>query len=90
MPRTKLAEKFTPKAPPIDVLRAAVLERQAVLGYTLKDLAEICEISYSYMRTLSRGSPWDWPAPVREKVCRALGIKTYRGVEGMPREEFIR
>ncbi len=90
MPRTKLQDKITPKAPPIDWLRAAVMERSAVMGYNLKQLAEVGGISYDYMRKLSRVSPWDWPRPVRENVCRALGVKTLCGVEGMPREELMR
>ena len=31
MPKTKLCEKYCKKGPPIDWLRAAILERQAVL-----------------------------------------------------------
>lgn len=90
MPRTKLQDKYAPKAPPIDWLRAAMLERQDVMGYNLKQLAEVGGISYSYMRTLSRKSPWDWPKPVLEKVCRELGLKPIYGVEGMPRGEAFR
>lgn len=87
MPRTKLGDKYAPKYPPIDWLRAAVLERQAVLGFDLKKLAVVGGISYEYMRKLIRISPWDWPTPVREKICKALGVKAVRGVEGMPLQE---
>lgn len=83
MPRTKLSDMYAHKAPPVDVLRAYMLERQAVMGYTLKQLAEIGGISYSYMRKLAGTSPWDWPKPVREKVCKALGLKPIYGVEGV-------
>lgn len=84
MPRTKLDETFNPKAPPIDWTRAAVLERQAVMGFTTKQLAEIGGISYDRMRHLIRLSPWDWPSEVRSKVCRTLGVKLVRSVEGAP------
>lgn len=86
MPRTKLAEKYGPQAPPIDWLRAAILERQDVLGYNLKDLAEVGGCSYDYFRKLIHVSPWDWPKPVRDRVCKALNLKPICGVEGMPRE----
>ena len=49
MPRTKLSKRFNP-TPPIDWLRAAVLERQAVLGYDLKKLSTIGGVSYDSMR----------------------------------------
>ena len=83
MPRTKLSKRFNP-TPPIDWLRAAVLERQAVLGYDLKKLSTIGGVSYDSMRHYIRVSPWDWPAPLREIVCKELGITPVRGVAGMP------
>lgn len=90
MPRTKLGEAIKQNStPPIDWLRAAVLERQAVLGYDLKQLAVVGGISYDSMRKLIRVSPWDWPAPVREKVCRKLGVTPVRGVAGMPLQEEL-
>lgn len=90
MPRTKLSAKYcTPATPPVDWLRAVVLERKDVLGYDLKRLAKIGGVSYDYFRKLIRMSPWDWPTPVRERVCRELGIKCVRGVEGMPLQEVI-
>ncbi len=84
MPRTKLTTRYEPKTPPIDWLRAAILERQAVLGYDLKDLSVVAGISYEYMRKLIRVSPWNWPAGVRGRICDKLGVRPIRGVEGMP------
>lgn len=84
MPRTKLQEMFSNQAPPIDWLKAAILERQDALGYNLKDLAAVGGISYDHMRRLIHVSPWDWPKAVRERVCKALGVKPLQGVEGMP------
>jgi len=62
------------KAPPIDWLKAAILERQNVLCYNLKDLAAVGGITYDYMRRLIHTSPWLWPKKVRENVCNLLGI----------------
>lgn len=86
MPRTKLTEKYC-RNPPIDWVRAAVLERQAVLGYDLKKLSAVGGISYDYMRRLIRVSPWEWPVGVRCRICDELGLKLIMGVEGMPKEE---
>lgn len=86
MPKTKLTEKYCKKGPPIDWLRAAILERQAVLGYDLKRISVVGGVSYDRMRHLNRVSPWEWPSEVREKVCKELGVKPVRGVEGMPLE----
>ena len=85
MPRTKLTAKYCePKHPPIDWTRAAILERQAVLGYDLKRLAAVGGISYDYMRRLIRISPWEWPAGVRDRICDELGVKLVVSVEGLP------
>ena len=84
MPKTKLTEKFSRKAPPIDWLRAAILERQAVLGYDLKQLAGVGGISYDSMRHYIRMSPWNWPPALREKICSALGLTPVMSVEGAP------
>ena len=87
MPRTKLTAKYCePQRPPIDWLRACVLERSAVLGYSLKQLAAVGGISYDSMRHYIRVSPWDWPASLRDKICRELGVQPIRGVAGMPME----
>ena len=87
MPRTKLTERYSqPKRPPIDWLRAAVLERIAVLDYSSQQLADLAGLSYDGMRRYLRMSPWDWPEPLREKICKELGITPLRGVAGMPME----
>lgn len=90
MPRTRLTTKYSePKRPPVDWLRAVVYERSAVLGYDLKRLAAVGGVSYDSMRKLNRVSPWDWPYPVREKICRELGVKPIRSVEGAPKEDEL-
>lgn len=62
------------KAPPIDWLWAAVLERKTVMGYTAEELAAVGGISYPQMRQYLRISPWDWHRSARERVCKELGI----------------
>ena len=87
MPKTRLTAKYCkPQRPPIDWLRAAVLERQATLGYDLKRLSVVGGISYDYMRKLIRVSPWEWPEGVRFRICEELGLKTIQSVEGAPLE----
>ena len=72
-----MAEFEQKNYPPINKLRAYILEREMVLGYSHKDLADIAHINYGYMRKLlSRVDPWEWPRDVRLNVCRALGLKT--------------
>lgn len=90
MPRTKLAAKYSePKWPPIDVLRACVLERIAVRDLDLKALAEIGGVSYASMRQWIRRSPWEWPPQLRERICRELGIVPKRGVAGINFESEV-
>jgi len=74
MPKVKLSRFAEKEAPPIDWMWAAVLERKAVKGLDVKELAKIAEVSYETMRQYIRKSPWDWPRAPREKVCRALGL----------------
>ena len=68
MPKVKTSE------PPIDWLRAAVLERKAVKSLDLKTMAKIACVSYERMRHLILKSPWDWPRDIRESICANLGI----------------
>lgn len=88
MPRVKLARYAEKEAPPIDWLWAAVLERMKVLHYDLSDLAAFGGVHYETMRDHIRRSPWTWAESEREGVCKALGIKPIRTVEGAPREEW--
>lgn len=87
MPKTKLTAKYSKPAPPIDWLRAAILERSAVLGYDLKALAAAGGVSYDSMRHYIRTSPWSWPEQLRTKICKLLGVTPVRGVAGMPLQQ---
>ena len=73
MPKTK-RKYSTSNAPTIDWLWAAVLERQKVYGYDLKEMAVIAGVEYGHMRQLWRKSPWEWKKEPRDRVCRHFGI----------------
>lgn len=71
----KRVKKFqTAKAPPIDWLWAAVLERQRVYGMTLEEMAVVAGITYPQMRRYIAMSPWDWSRTARERICEKFGI----------------
>ena len=71
----KVNRRYSPyKAPPIDWLWAAVLERTKVYGYDLKTMAQIAGVEYGHMRQLWRVSPWEWKKDVRDRVCHHFGI----------------
>ena len=87
MPRTLLTTKYSePKRPPIDWLRAAILERQAVYGYNLQKLADIGGCSYTMMRTWIRRSPWEWPKDLRNRICKEFGLIPFCSVLGAPED----
>ena len=91
MPKSKLADVISAKkrdAPPIDWLWAAVLERKMVLGYDLKQMAEVAGISYDTMRKWILKSPWEWSADARTRVCQAFGIKPIQTVQPAPDETW--
>lgn len=80
MPRTNLDR---PKFPPINNLRAAILERKFVGKYGWDDIADAAHISHGAMRTLvCKKPPEEWPEDVRRSVCRFLQIKVTQKVEG--------
>lgn len=83
MPRTRF-DALARKDPPIDWVKAAVLERMDAKKMTLKDLSAAVGISYPNMLVLMRKSPSDWKRQQRESVCRALGIETVLAVVGQP------
>ncbi len=80
MPRTKFDK---PRYPPINNLRAAILERKFVAGMSWEDLASAAGISGASMRKLATAKPPDeWPPKVRTGVCRLLDIKVSTTVVG--------
>ena len=73
MPRTKFDK---PRFPPIDKLRAVILERKLTMRKTWHDLAEAANISEGYLRRIVPTTPSDqWNPQIREALCRYLGIR---------------
>lgn len=83
MPRTRF-DNLRPKDPPIDWIKAAMLERLDAKHMTLKELSAVTGLGYENLRVLMRKSPMDWKREQREGVCRALGIETVLTVVGQP------
>ena len=80
MPRTKFDK---PKYPPINDLRAAILERKFVSGLGWKEIGEAAGISETAMRKLvSTKAPEEWPIKVRTAVCRLLEIRVTVKISG--------
>lgn len=70
----KIKKYSTPTPPEIDWLWAVFLERQKVYGADLKEIAKVAGVEYGTMRSYARNSPWAWPKPVRDRVCKYFGI----------------
>lgn len=80
MPRTKLD---APRYPPINQLRAAILERKFVGKLSWDDLARAAKIEGSAMRKLvTTKPPEEWPPEVRNAVCRLLDLRVNIVVTG--------
>ena len=87
MPRTKLADRFVQKAPPVDWLWAAVLERKTVLGYDLKLMARVAGVTYETMRRYIRQSPWTWEESARAAILKEFGLKAEVNIQQIERRE---
>ena len=80
MGRTKLDK---PRYPPINNLRAAILERKFVSGLSWEDLGSAGGISATAMRKLATTkAPQEWPEKVRTGVCRLLDVRVSTTVMG--------
>ena len=80
MPRTKLDK---PKYPPINQLRAAILERKFVGDFSWEDLGRPAGMTGDAFRMLfNRKPPEDCPSEVRNAVCRHLDIRVNISVTG--------
>lgn len=86
MPRTRF-DNIAKRAqePPIDWLKAAILERIDQRNITKAELAQQAGIGYANFLVLMRKSPMDWRREQRESVCRVLGIETVLTVVGQPK-----
>ena len=73
MPRSKFDR---PKYPPVDKLRAVLLERKLSMKKNWSDLAAAANVSEAYLRRLVLKTPSDqWNPQIREALCRYLGIR---------------
>lgn len=73
MGRTKLDK---PRYPPINELRAAILERKFVANLTWDELGAAAGVKGTTMRKLAREKPpQEWTPKVRNAICRLLDIK---------------
>ena len=70
------------KAPPIDWIHAAILERRIAYGYDLHKMAAIAGVSYEYIRKFYNKRTSDWPQDALRNVCDAFGIKVIPVVDG--------
>lgn len=72
MPRTKLSMR---KAPPVDYLKACMLERKLALKLNYDEIAKAVGITPDYLRKLmTTKNTDDWSPDIRKSVCRELGI----------------
>lgn len=72
MPRTKLD---TLKYPPVDLLKAVILERKMTMKLNWDDLAAVAHMSPPAFRYMAVTRHTDnWKPDVKRSVCRYLGI----------------
>lgn len=84
MPKTRFDK---PRFPPVNRLRAMILERKFVSGMGWDDIASAANVSSGTLRGLMHKDPWDWPRDIRTAVCRFLDIKLVQSVEESWEEE---
>lgn len=70
-----MAKAVKPKYPPIDKLKAAILERKMVMHLSSQDLGDAANVSGWYIRKiLSTKHTDDWNPDVRKAICEYLGL----------------
>lgn len=63
-----------PKEPPIDWLKAAILERMAAFDFNREDVCTLAKISVPTFRSMMRVPSVSWDHEQRRAVLRALHI----------------
>lgn len=64
-----------PKNPPVDWLKAAILERRVSMSVPNEVLCKAAMISEPYLRKLlTQKHTRDWPYDIKECICKELGI----------------
>ena len=87
MPRVKKAD--LPKAPPIDILKALILERKNAYGYTWDDVADKANYSSETIRWyMSNRNSAGWSMDFKRAVCLALGMQVKTIIRLETGEEF--
>lgn len=88
MPKVKMIDMERRKAPPIDWLWAAILERKMRYHIDLKHLAKTAGVAYDTMRRYITISPWDWEEEARNRVCKELGLIPVKTVRFDPPKDW--
>ena len=79
-----MAKAERPKYPPVDKLKAAVLERKLVMHLSSEDLGNAAHVSGWYIRKmLSSKHSDDWNPEVRKAICEYLGLNVKVVLEDM-------
>ena len=79
-----MAKAVKPKYPPIDKLKAAILERKMVMHLSSQDLGDAANVSGWYIRKiLSTKHTDDWNPDVRKAICDYLGLNVKVVLEDM-------
>lgn len=63
------------KDPPIDWLKAAILERMSALGFTREDVCTLSGISAGTFRAMMAKPPVEWEHRQRSAVLSALHLR---------------
>lgn len=61
--------------PPIDWLKAAILERMEVQGFTRAEVCELSGVSGTTFRTMMKADAATWDFDNRRAILKALHIK---------------
>ena len=78
MPRTRLAEQFAPKtppAPPVDHIKALLLERIQASGQSAEQMADAIGCSRSKWYELRSRPTTEWTLGELLAACRHLGVE---------------
>lgn len=71
----KKARSERQKYPPVDKLKAVVLERKLAMHLNSQDLADVANVSAVYIRKMiSSQHSDDWNPSVKKAICDYLGL----------------
>ena len=63
------------KDPPIDWLKAAILERMEATGFTRDDLCKLAGISVPTFRGMMKADAATWDSSIRRSILKALHLR---------------